>query len=327
MNDFLQMRHASFGMPEGTLYSMVRQATGQEPVRRERIVRGRDNEVHAVTTDRGEAFILRIRRHGKVGFGEEAWAIEQSRAHGAPVPEIVWVASVCEDDLNVQAMVQRRAPGRPLSALLPWLELQQLRSVYAQAGEALSRIHAVQVGGFYRLRSSGCWDFPNWEQVMQSHRRNRMAETRELAHCGFTPREIDRILALIERYASDFRCDRPVLCHGDFRPEHLLFTDDLRLSAVIDFGDFLGGPPVTDFASLKMSCPEVEVGWLLAGYGDPGEDRDRFAVRLLLHQIGMQVGYLAYELKEGNLGRAAELAEGLRTLLGELAARDEGKLG
>lgn len=322
MTDFLQARHARFAMPESTLASLVRQATGQELIRCERLVRGVDNEVHAVATEPGEAFIVRIRRHGEVEFQQEAWAIEQCRAQGAPVPEVLWLGSVAEDGRPVEVMVQRRAPGQPLAERQPPLDPQQLRRIYAQAGEALSRIHAVRVAGFYRRHSDGRWDFPTWSQAMESHLRSRRAEAPALARSGFTSGEIDRILAATERYASEFRCDQPVLCHGDLKPAHLLYTDDLRLSAVIDFGDFQGGPPVHDFAVWKMNCPAVDVKWLLAGYGDPGEDPDRFLLRLLLHQIGMQVGFLAHELREGNVAGAASLAAGVRALLAALAARD-----
>jgi len=174
-----------------------------------------------------------------------------------------------------------------------------------------------------RAQADGGLDVPGGERGMESRLRNRAAEAPALARGGVAAGGIGRILASIERDAAEFRCDQPVLCHGDLCPEHLLVTEDLQLSAVIDFGEFQGGPPVTDFALLKMSCPVVEVNWLLAGYGDPGEDLDRFALRLLLHQVGMQVGYLAHDLKEGDAEGAARTAEGLRALARELAARDE----
>jgi aminoglycoside phosphotransferase (APT) family kinase protein len=322
-NDFIQARHAHFALAESSIDQLVRQATGQEPVRRARIVRGRNNEVHVVATDQQEQFVVRILRHSEVSLQQEAWAIEQCRAQGVPVPEVLWVGSVVEGSRSVETMVQRRAAGQALSVLQPDLDRQQLESAYAQAGEALSRIHAVSAGGFYRLRANGCWDFPNWEQLMTSHLSNRTAEAPEWTRCGFTPQEIQVVIESIERYAAEFRCDDPVLCHGDFHPEHLIFTDDLQLSAVIDFGDFLGGPPVHDFAVMKMVAPEADPRWLLAGYGDAGESLDRFWVRLLLHQVGMQAGYLAYEFKEGDPKRAAQMADGLQTLLRDLRSHGE----
>lgn len=65
MDDFLQARHAMFAMPESTVYHLVRSATGQEPVRQERLVRGRDNSVVGLNLSGvGPCAVIRPNRDG-----------------------------------------------------------------------------------------------------------------------------------------------------------------------------------------------------------------------------------------------------------------------
>ena len=52
-------------------------------------MRGYDNEVYRVITADGGGLIVRIRRRSEVPMADEAWAIAQGRAAGAPVPDVL----------------------------------------------------------------------------------------------------------------------------------------------------------------------------------------------------------------------------------------------
>ncbi|MCX6046523.1 MAG: aminoglycoside phosphotransferase family protein [Chloroflexi bacterium] len=319
-NDFLRARHAAYATPETVIFALIKQVTGQQAIRRLPIVQGYDNEVYLVTTERHAEFIVRIRQHGNTSYAQEAWAIEQSRLAGAPVPEVLWVDHLATDDDAVDAqsrevIVQRKAPGQALSERQHKLTPRELAYVWERVGAALGQIHSVAVGGFYKLNSAGQWDYATYDQIMASHLQARRAEAPLLRQAGFSEAEIERMLATIVTCAQQFRCEQPVLCHGDLHPHHLFITDDLRLSAIIDFGEFQGGAPIGDFVTLKMDHPAVDWRWLQAGYANNALFTENFDQQLTLRAIGAQIGYLAYYIQQANRLEVQQATHSLRLLL------------
>ena len=84
---------------------------------------------------------------------------------------------------------------------------------------------------------------------------------------------------------------------------------------MIDFGEFSGGSPISDFADLYSCHPEVDLAWLQAGYRDKSLFDETFPSRLLMHCVRSQAGYLAYHMRQGNDEAAASAAVSLRTTL------------
>lgn len=296
--EYLQSLHATFQTPEQHIFELVRRASGQEPEVREQLMHGYDSEVYRVTTQQQECFIVRIHHHGGVDYAQEAWAIEQARAAGVPVPEIILLEQISSGEQQYDAMVQRCVPGKALSEREPQLTGSQRIRVWGAAGELLGRLHSIPVGGFYRRNSNGDWDFPDWEALMHSHIAGRTAEVPLLLEHGFSEADTAFLLDVMERYRREFPCTRPVLCHGDFLPGHIFVDDDLHITGLIDFGEFHGGPPIGDISLLSTERPDLNLRWLQAGYGDPEVFDQRFEERLLLHNVGLQIGYLAHYLRE-----------------------------
>jgi aminoglycoside phosphotransferase (APT) family kinase protein len=318
ITDIIRQRHAAYKTSEHVIADVVKRATGQETTAQEKLVRGYDNEVYIVQTRSGGDFVVRIRHHGGAGFAEEAWAIEQCRGVGVPAPEVYLIEAVTIDDQPREVMVQRRVPGRALSEIAPNLQRGELEHIWQQAGAALGAIHSIAVGGFYKLRPNGRWDFPDWDSMAQTG--DRAAERPLLLQAGFADQDVDLMLSILKVEEQDFTIRQPVLCHGDFLPGHLFVDDQLRLTGVIDFGEFQGGTPLVDFANLSMDCPEVDLGWLQRGYPSQALFDESFARRLLLVKVGMQMGYLAHYIQQGNSEEAAPIATGLRASLREWEA-------
>jgi hypothetical protein len=145
--------------------------------------------------------------------------------------------------------------------------------------------------------------------------RDRTAEMSSLRAAGFSGADAVTVLEMMATCRREFDWPQPVLCHGDFLPEHWIIDDANHLSGVIDFGQFYGGPPVDDLALLSMEHPDVDLGYLRAGYGDAPWWGDAFSCLLLLHKVGLQVGYLAHYLGTGNAEEAQPAAQGLRATL------------
>jgi len=209
-----------------------------------------------------------------------------------PVPEVLFVG---EED-GREFIVQAKAPGRPLSTLLPRLTEAERSQLWPQIGAALAAIHSVTAGGFWRRLSDGRWDFPNWVSVMDSAVRNRGAEIPLLMQAGFGEQDGDEMMRLLARYRDEFDCSQPVLCHSDYTAEHIFVTDDLRVSAVVDFGDFCGDHPVRDLAT--VAGEEIDLASVLRGYGADWVSEELFMDRLQLHRLTLDMGYLAHLMRD-----------------------------
>jgi aminoglycoside phosphotransferase (APT) family kinase protein len=310
MESFLAERHARYHTPEREVFALARRAAGREPLGREQIAHGFDNEVYAVALEDGAQLIIRIRRHGGVSYADEAWAIEQSRAAGAPVPEILLLDTVPAEDGPREAMVQRCLPGRPLAAREADLGPDELAHVLRQLGVALAALHSVPAGGFYQ-RHAGTWDFPSYDAVWDSHISERKAEAPLLLEHGFSEADVAEMLAMMEQAREQLRWEQPVLCHGDLSPEHVFVDDNLALSGLIDFGEFQGGSPLGDIAYFHDARPQFDLTLLQAGYGDRWPFGPALEERLLLNNIGVQIGYLAHFIRS-NI--APEIAPGIAAL-------------
>lgn len=312
--DFLHQRHKTYTTPQSQIFALIRHVTGQTPVHSEKIVRGYDNEVYAVATEQCHDYIVRIAQHGETGYAEEAWAIEQCRQTGVPVPELCHIGTVMVDDRPRAVMVQRRVAGRALVEFAHTLNRDELLHSYAQAGAALSRIHSVHVDGFYKRRPDGLWDFPDWASITRANLRDRTAEQPALRQVGFTQREIEQLL-LVVAAAAPPADTQPVLCHGDFHADHLFFDEQLTLTGVIDFGEFQGGLPVVDFVRFTLTQPDVNLSWLCAGYANQAVFDETFMLRLQQGQVSYLIGYLAHCAKIRNVAEIKKVTAQLRVHL------------
>jgi aminoglycoside phosphotransferase (APT) family kinase protein len=315
--DIVKQRHAAYQTSEQIIFDLVKRATGQQALAREKIVRGYDSEVYLVHTGNNSDVVVRIRHHGGAPFADEAWAITQCREVGVPAPEVLLVETITIDQQGRDVMVQRRVPGRALSEIERDLTIEQRAAVWRQAGVALGAIHSIAVGGFYKRHSDGSWDFPNWESASKLSNVDRASEKLLLMQAGFSSADVDLMLHILSIDCEQFPIEQPVLCHGDFLPGHLFVDDDLNLCGVIDFGEFQGGGPIGDFANLSMSCPDVDLAWLQSNYPNQALFDDAFSMRLLVAKVGLQKGYLAHYIRQGNQQEAAPIATGLRESLRE----------
>ncbi len=321
-NPIVAARHASYATPSAIVSDIVREATGQEGVNVVKIAQGYGNEVYRATLDlpSSESVFVRIRRYGDTPFSQEVWAIAQARTTGVPVTDVLLLTTRVLDNAPREVMVQRALAGRPADVLWPSLSPSDRTHICAQAGAALRRLHSIKVGGFYRRHDDETWDFPDWDAIAASARRDRAAEAPALHRAGFDDGEISRLLAILDASLAELSAVPPVLCHGDFKPAHWFFDDALLLTGIIDFGDFQGGSALLDFARLSLYAPDVNLTDVLAGYGEPDEGREEWERRLRRFTVGQAIGYLAHVMGEGDTAGAEYFTRRLRELLTERAA-------
>jgi aminoglycoside phosphotransferase (APT) family kinase protein len=300
--------------------AMVRGATGVAaavPQYCTRIVEGFDSEVYAVRlAEYPRALIVKIERgDAEVSLDQEAWALGAARGAGVPVPEVLHVGQLVDAAQSLTYLVETQVPGQSLARRLSIRAEPDWRAAFERVGAVLARLHQVWVDGFWKRRSTGEWDFPTWEAVMASTLKNRETEWRELRDSGFTAPEVERVFAGITRYATDFPCRTPVLCHGDLLPEHVFFDDTGRLTGVIDFGMYFGGDPVSDLAVIRMATTDAQVDAIVRGYSTGAALGPRFQLHLHLSLLTTQLGYLLHHMRLPDHPDTAGYADGLRSTL------------
>lgn len=310
----LDARHAEFNTPEKQVFEMVRRATGQTPVARRKIVKGSIKEVYFVAAE-GREFVVVINRSGGARLDEEVWCLETLRRANVPVPQVLLFDCLEDEEKPLQFIVQTKVLGQPLEDVRGRLTPVQKQTALRNMGEVLAQIHAVRTEGFYKRHADGAWDFRRWSRMMEVAARDRAAERKWILQAGFNQAEFDSMMRFVQRYGKEFDCAAPVLCHGDYTTDHVYVDDDLRVCGVIDFGDCQGNHPVHDFAVLRLWEDEQLEKTMRQGYGRAKLFDDCFELRLNLHLLMLQIGYLAYHIGIPNHPETPLYVRGVRTTL------------
>ena len=262
-----------------------------------RIGRGQDYEAWEAALPSGRRLIVRLVTAGAVSLADEAWAIEQAREAGVPVPAVRTLQDIATERGPRPAMVQDMASGEPLSDVAASLTEAFRGRAQEEAGAMLRQMHGIPAGGFWQ-RHDGRWDFPTWEAFMEVMRRDRGRERPLYRAAGFTEEEVARMVRALDRLADEHRYPTPVLCHGDFVSEHVYVDPTGHVTALIDLGSFHGGAGLGDLA-LALEDPLWDSPAFLSGYyGHPIPVGYREpAVRL--HALASAMGHLGYAMKPG----------------------------
>lgn len=312
-SSFLTEFHAQFGLPRSTVVGLVEQATGGRVVDLERVVRGDENEVYRVELVDGPVVFGRIRVPGGVGMRREVWAMDQARRAGVPVPEVLSLTTLATGAGDRDAMVVAEAPGSQLASLLPSLSWERRRAVMVGIGEVMARLHTIGVPGLSRPDEGGVWPDP------VAHRRSRIedrkAQRDRLLGAGISPGEVDQAFALLDCLLDEAQVVEPVLCHGDVSPEHVFVDEDLRVSAVIDWGLWSGGVPVEDLAWIAMHQTDSDFGAVVEGYGRYRLDDPFFGEAIRQSIVERSIGAIAWNTSIGHTEAVAAMAAVLRRAL------------
>ena len=209
--------------------------------------------------------------------------------------------------INRPVMVQTRAPGEPLSKLLP--ETDRL-AVWEDAGTVLKRMHAIPLDGFGRLDTSdgqlkGEHDhFTPWIQEFLLYI-DYVCE-----HQFITAAKAARIRDVYSEIVTQRQSIGASFLHADLQGPHI-FTNGQRVTAFIDIASAMAGDPLYDIAYAHyFMTPEERVSFD-RGYGQAATDPLVWKYFLLI-----AVGKIRYRHRKGfthRLPSAIEkLAEGLQ---------------
>lgn len=295
--------HKRFGLDFPAISALVKDATQRKVASAERVIKGDEYEVHRVQLTDGSVVYLRVAQPGTspIKVRHEAWAMEQARDGGVPVPEVLAVQSIESADGDRVAMVLREAPGRQLRYVVPLLSADQRSAVLAELGRTLRTLHSITMPGAGVPGEEGRWT--DLESKRQQYVASVLDDTRHLTSAGLTSAEVEQVIKIVQE--SDIPLeDPPVLCHGDLSEEHVFVDSDLRVVGVIDWGLWYAGSAASELAGMAMGFAAADLESIIAGHGFPMGPASRSQIRW--HLITQATGQIRWLVGSGQ----AEVARG-----------------
>jgi aminoglycoside phosphotransferase (APT) family kinase protein len=209
--------------------------------------------VYAATLADGREVVLKAENDAppeEQRLGLEAWAIEQVRGLGIPAPAVLGL-DLALTTVPFRYLVIEKAAGVPLHEA--GLDPDRLHAALEASGRLLARLHSVRVSGYgslseleYAAGGAVAGRFARW--AVPGPMRAEAALNELYAAGALDVEEASGAMHLVEDEAATDVTDGCLL-HGDYSARHT-FVDPAtaEITAVIDFGDRLAGPPLWDLA-------------------------------------------------------------------------------
>ena len=238
---FREEKHESLNAPHAVIVDAAEKATGASVSSEKRIIAGETNEVHEITTDDGGEVIVRIYHGEKPKFERERWAIEQCKASGVPVPEVLLVEESKREGSTLFVCVESKVEGVSLGNIPEITEpknSERLKELLYKTGEQLSTIHSISTNGFGSLDKNGQGKYDSVQSLLTEDQfrnpENILSESKLKITDHDTVQLVNRAHEIIIAQADSLPVISPKLLHGDFGPQHILIKDG-EISGVIDF--------------------------------------------------------------------------------------------
>jgi aminoglycoside phosphotransferase (APT) family kinase protein len=265
--------------------ALVEGALGRRVARIERDDVAGSRAVYFVTLADGLECVLRVATSPGQDLALERWAMEQCRARGVPVPEIL-AGEMAPTGGSPPYVIDRRMPGA--LAHDASLSDSERRSLLAQMSAHAAPVHSIALPRFGTLQREGDGYAGSSISLAESVCRNADYYLEKLPEEALSSAWA---LAIRDRFRNARELlDRAqgVLIHGDFRFQNALL-DGGRLSALVDFELAFSGDPAHDLASLFYSDgrDDADLAAILEAYGRPDllAPLETLHQRLLLYQM------------------------------------------
>lgn len=307
--DRLNRIHEARTTDPAVLASIVHQAVDDTLVSQERIISGEVNEVYTVDLRNTGQAVLRISRHQESNFPYEAWATEQARKVGVPVPKVINFGTFQTDIRPLHYSIQERLKGKTFDNLL-WSEqipAERARLITNEAGELLARLHSINTSGYGRINELGKGQFRSVSEMMVGERiKHGELYTKLLTEQGLSMSEID--VVFVEFQSAENYLTQPHLIHRDYAPKHMFIDDNDRIVGIIDWEDAKSGDATFDFSTWQFwfSDSGAPIKWLIEGYKRQSSLGDNFEQRFKIAQLYLLTGLVNYYVNEAPFPKWAE---------------------
>lgn len=263
---YITRHHARFGIDGSAAGRLIKDVTGRSSTSIRRIIEGDEYEVHRVVLSDGIIAYLRIAWPGvsPLKVAREAWAMDQARSAGVPVPHTIAVRSIETSDGDRAAMVVTESRGRQLGSFCRSLSTADRAQVMTEIGRTLRTLHTIAMPGAGLPDDHGHWERPDAKR--RSYVSAVLDDSRHLAAAGFSSSEIERVRQIVGSEIVGVE-DPPVLCHGDLAEDHLFLDQDLHIVGLIDWGQWYAGSAASELSGITMRYPRVDAEAIIAGAG------------------------------------------------------------
>ncbi len=196
----------------------------------------------------------------------------------------------------------RGVPGQPLSGVVEELPLSELQNIGEKLGHFLKAFHALSLPGARRMSLNDESDqIQRWYEQNHAQLKVNFSDPEQAALHKLV---YETWPAKLHELGSD-----PVLSHGDLHSENILY-DESGSVGIIDFGDVAYYDRSKDFLELDDNKHIFSSVMQAYSINDP-QLADKIAVR----QDMIQIINFGYHAGKGNLEKAKEHAEIIRTML------------
>jgi aminoglycoside phosphotransferase (APT) family kinase protein len=238
---------------------------GRGPLSGELVSGGRSNLTYLVCDER-RSWIVRRPPLGHVlatahDMAREYRVMKALSPTDVPVPETY---ELCEDPevLGAPFYVMQNVVGHVYrtSAAAAELGLPRLTALAGELAEVLARLHSVDPA------SVGLSEFGRPDGYLE---RQLARWSKQLA--ASRSRELPGIDELRDRLAAELpKSPRAAIVHGDYRLDNVIFGDDDRIAAVVDWEMATLGDPLTDIGALLLYWDMLVHGQGMFGEVPPG---------------------------------------------------------
>lgn len=265
-NSFVENLHKGFNTPVSLIREWIRKYTHQDIAEITKIVKWYANEVYSINTNKNNVIIIKINHYGNVWFNREVWAMEQAKLKWVPVAKVYfhWEDNLGNEQKNI--IIQEKIKWYPLDEIIWSISKKKLEMILCEAWEILSKIHSIDVEWFYWKNLDWSWHHQDWVELMELTMQNRKKDTLFYKELGLTSKDIKMIFKSLELLKSNSELNYPVLCHGDYTPEHIIVDENLKISGIIDFWSFQWWAPIKDFAIFSFLNPNINLYNLVKWY-------------------------------------------------------------
>ena len=299
--DFLKELHDKSFTTDEEVADLIHQASGVYPSNKKRLMAGEVNEVYDVELPERNNVIVRVHKSEKPVFLQEKWAIDECRKLDMPVPTILLIKHIPQDDGVVSFCIQEKLPGDTLErGKVPYEQVDkgQAKTLFNKAGSILEKMHSIPVSGFGELDGSGKGDKPNFQEEMTRETEKEEKYMALAKKMGIPEEQMAKAFKTLTERVPKYADMKPTFNHGDFGPKHIMYDGD-NVTGILDFGDVLSSAAIYDFARWEYWYGNDErFAWLKEGYSDKSIFADSEELSRLI-QLYMNLGIIKWYDKQG----------------------------
>ncbi len=283
--------HEKFQTPWKLILASLKKEAKIDAEKGVRIVAGEANEVYKVFATQG-IFILRIASLKEADFTREQWAKDRCQEKGVPIAPTVCISELEDSGKRKKYMLEKYIAGQPVAPAL-WNEgVEKWKNTIREAGRYLSRIHSISTHGFGYINGKGEGEISTFEDWIKKEKINDSVERDflRISHEHGLSREDEQavvgVVKVIQNNLLSYPPKKACLLHADFGPKHWIVDEELKIRAVLDFGECEGGDPVKDFSRLNFwNRDSLPLNILKEGYVDKALFEGDFEMKFELYRL------------------------------------------